>query len=121
MIASRISGMIASTLVLVALALTGGCVGTSRDPDVIAAAKSARDAFMECAFRRAGELSGQSQPAEKIATAAIASCGREEATAFEAIRMEARDEELALAVIHRLRVRTHEGLIDIVVTRRAKK
>lgn len=89
------------------------------DPEAKAAVDATGRAFTHCAFQRAAELARQPEPAETIATAAIASCASESMNYREALRVDARNDALALVVHGRTKVRIHEGLIDLVVTRRA--
>jgi hypothetical protein len=101
-------------------ALSSCAVGPGVDPTAHAAYTAARNAYMECAYRKGAALSTDREPAESIARAAIGSCPAEESAAFDAARRDARDDALAMEVIRRLRAGTYEGILALVVQRRAQ-
>lgn len=110
-----------STIRLLALMVTAGLTSCAHgdDPEAKAAVDATGRAFTHCAFQRAAELARQPEPAETIATAAIASCATESMNFREALRVDARNDTLALVVHGRTKLRIHESLIDLVVTMRA--
>lgn len=115
---SQSAGKILSTIALMWLS---GCMATpGSDPVLHARSVEARDIFMRCAFARGAVLASSNEAPESVATAAISSCGLEEAAALEALRADAQSDSLALAVRHRLVQQTREGIIELVVNKRSK-
>lgn len=106
-------------LVLCSAMVLSGCIsGPGTDPVAKAAAASARDAYMECVFARAASTARLNEPAETLAIAAAGACGAEDVAAFTALRADANDDRLALAVMDRLRTKTREGAVGVVIDRR---
>lgn len=101
--------------------MLSGCIssGPGTDPAAKAAYAAARDAYMECVFARAGAAARQQEPAETLAMAAAAACSAEDAAAFAALRTDAGDDRLALVAMDRLRIKTKEGALGVVVSRRS--
>jgi hypothetical protein len=99
--------------------LSAGCVAMpGSNPEAKAAASAARKNYMACVFFEAANRAAVPEPAETIATAAMVACSAQEVSAFSAIRVDATDDGLAIAVMRRLRDATREGAVGVVVDKR---
>ena len=106
-------------LVLCSAMMLSGCIsGPGTDPIAKAAATSTRDAYMECVFARAASSARLNEAAETLAIAAAGACGAEDAAAFTALRADANDDRLALVAMDRLRAKTKEGAVGVIIDRR---
>lgn len=109
-------------LLIMAAVICAGCQsGPGSDPTARAAASEARMKYLACTLAQAHKLEHTAEPAETIAVAAIEACGREDVELFEKLRIDARDDRLAMAAMRLTRQRAYEGVVDEVIQIRSRR